>query len=368
MKRISELELVQNELKKILEDTNHRIEDLGNNTNNLLNKLNEIQLIFDKIRGIPSEEKLEIEKLKKVRQNWYEQAKKIESEYNIAEKKVVGAGAAGVGAGVAVVALGPTAAMGIATTFGVASTGTAISTLYGAAATNAALAWLGGGALTAGGGGIVAGNAVLALAGPIGWSIAGVVLLGSGFMFLRSRDNKKRLENIFINIGNRDIYSYQLAIVELNERIKRIISEIQLLEKTIVEAQGYGNDYDIMSEEQQYKLISFVNLMNSSTQLLVNPILGLQPKFVEGDLLQYFKNIGINESEYENIKKLQVFLANLLYRINLEDKDQKLLRQSLLKNKEFIKAMEVSKKDFDLNVINQIELCLAYKYGTLDNN
>ena len=39
--------------------------------------------------------------------------------------------------------------MGVATTFGVASTGTAISALSGAAATNAALAWLGGGALAA---------------------------------------------------------------------------------------------------------------------------------------------------------------------------------------------------------------------------
>lgn len=53
--------------------------------------------------------------------------------------------AAGVGAGVATLAFGPSAAMAFATTFGTASTGTAISSLSGAAATNAALAWLGGG-------------------------------------------------------------------------------------------------------------------------------------------------------------------------------------------------------------------------------
>ena len=35
------------------------------------------------------------------------------------------------------------------------------------------MAWLGGGALAAGGGGVAAGNALLALAGPIGWGIAG---------------------------------------------------------------------------------------------------------------------------------------------------------------------------------------------------
>lgn len=47
--------------------------------------------------------------------------------------------------GVTVATIGPTAAMGVATTFGVASTGTAISSLTGAAANSAALAWLGGG-------------------------------------------------------------------------------------------------------------------------------------------------------------------------------------------------------------------------------
>lgn len=83
--------------------------------------------------------------------------------------------------------------MGIATTFGVASTGTAISALSGAAATNAALAWLGGGALAVGGGGMAAGNAFLALAGPIGWAIAGVALVASGLMFWKSAMIRKKL-------------------------------------------------------------------------------------------------------------------------------------------------------------------------------
>lgn len=68
----------------------------------------------------------------------------------------------------------------MATTFGTASTGTAISALSGAAATKAALAWLGGGALAAGGGGMAAGNALLALAGPLGWTVGGLALVGSG--------------------------------------------------------------------------------------------------------------------------------------------------------------------------------------------
>ena len=112
--------------------------------------------------------------------------------------------------------------MGIATTFGVASTGTAISTLSGAAATNAALAWLGGGALAAGGGGMAAGNALLALAGPVGWAIAGVALLSSGILLWKGKSDKDRLEDIFTLISKRYVTYYELAIIEMNERNSRI--------------------------------------------------------------------------------------------------------------------------------------------------
>ena len=102
-------------------------------------------------------------------------------------------GTAGALAGVGLAALGPSAALAVATTFGAASTGTAISALSGAAATKAALAWLGGGALVAGGGGVAAGNALLALAGPVGWTVAGASLVGAA-AYLRSRNAKHAKE------------------------------------------------------------------------------------------------------------------------------------------------------------------------------
>ena len=64
---------------------------------------------------------------------------RIQTEAATSEK-IGGVGMAGAAAGAGLAALGPTAAMAIATTFGTASTGTAISALSGAAATNAALA------------------------------------------------------------------------------------------------------------------------------------------------------------------------------------------------------------------------------------
>ena len=122
----------------------------------------------------------------------FNEAIKIEKEN--ASNNIKGASAAvtGTAAGGAIAALGPTAAMAVATTFGTASTGTAIASLSGAAATNAALAWLGGGALAAGGGGMSAGSTFLALAGPVGWSVAAVAITG-GSLFA-SYKNKKAAE------------------------------------------------------------------------------------------------------------------------------------------------------------------------------
>jgi Nitrate/nitrite transporter len=143
-KKKSNLQIAQEQAEATIKKTNDKIEGLGKYTSNLYTALNDIQDLLDKIRNVPSEKKLEYKKQKEIRLNWKQQVEKIESDYKNAVAQNAGTGIAGVGAGVAVAALGPTAAMGIATTFGVASTGTAISALSGAAATNAALAWLGG--------------------------------------------------------------------------------------------------------------------------------------------------------------------------------------------------------------------------------
>ncbi len=80
----------------------------------------------------------------------YKAAAVAAEQYFMAGAKAAGAAAAGYGS-----------AIGVATSIGVASTGTAISSLSGAAATNAMLAWFGGGAVAAGGGGMAVGVWVL---------------------------------------------------------------------------------------------------------------------------------------------------------------------------------------------------------------
>lgn len=356
-KELSKLQLAQQKAEAAAKKTNQKINELGIHTNDLYTALAKIQSSFDRIRNVPEENRLTYEKLKAIRVKWKQQAENIELKYKKTEVKTAGQGAAGVGAGVAVVTLGPTAAMGIATTFGVASTGTAISALSGAAATNAALAWLGGGALAAG-------STFLALAGPVGWTIAGLSIIASGLMFFKTKGDKERLEDIYTRISNRDVKSYELAIVELSERIKRIIDETGKLETAIKKIETFGTDYSQMTEEQQYELGAYVNLMEASTMLLVNPILGLQPKFSEQDFEKLCASEKLLEFYFKAHKNMVISMANLLYEITLDGKDRKLLAKSLRKNKEFLSSIQLTKKEFDIDDLSMVERALNHRYKT----
>lgn len=364
-KKETKLEKGRKLAEETLDHTNEKIEELGDHSAHLYESLGVIQNRFDLIRNVPKEKKMEFERAKKIRLEWKQQAEKIESDYATAQAKNVGKGAAGAGAGVAVAALGPTAAMGVATTFGVASTGTAISMLSGAAATNAALAWLGGGALAVGGGGIAAGEAFLALSGPVGWAIAGVALMGSGVLLIKGKKDKSRLEDIFTLISKRDTKSYELAIVELNERILRINDEALKIDDAAERIASFGLDYGSMSEKQQYELGSYVNLMNASTQLLVNPILGLQPKYSEADLDELISQ-GFVKVERKS-RPLVISLCNLLFDIDLSDADRKLVRKTFKGNKEFLEQVGLKKGDFDSSIMDVVNWALLRKYRMLKN-
>ncbi len=185
--------------------------------------------------------------------------------------------------------------------------------------------------------------------------------------FRSSSWHKERLENIFVHISNRDIKSYELAIVELNERIKRIIDENQILSEAITQIETFGTEYDRMSEAQQYELGSYVNLMESSTMLLVNPILGLLPKYTEQDFEKLCtSDIAASEQYFVHHKDMLIALANLLYKITLDDKDKKLLAKSLKKNKEFLSTINMSRKEFNFDDISMVAIALNYRYENSD--
>lgn len=210
-----------------------------------------------------------VKEVGEVQANIQEFHKAVELEKLNNSDNLKGATAAGTGvaAGGAIAALGPTTAMAIATTFGTASTGTAISALSGAAATNAALAWLGGGALTAGGGGMAAGNAILAMAGPIGWTVAGVLAVGGGTF--AAWKNKKTADE-----ANRLAIDVEKKISELRIRMRKIQSLIKET-KSLKEGLGislfvntYPKDYTLFSIEQKKQLAALINNVRSMGVLI----------------------------------------------------------------------------------------------------
>lgn len=360
----SKFQQEQSAAQKAIDATNEKIIELGGYANELNDALDDMQDVFSKIKNVPKKQKLTIEEALSVRLEWRQQAEKIEKDYKKAFGKSVSGTVAGVGTGVTVATLGPTAAMGVATTFGVASTGTAIADLSGAAATKAALAWLGGGALATGGGGIAAGEAFLALAGPVGWAIASVSFGVTGIMMVKNLKEQKRLEEIFTLISKRDVKTYKLALVELTERITRVKRETEVIKNALAKIASFGLDYKKMTEAQQYELGAYVNLVSASTQLLISPIQSISARYSEEDF-EHFVSIMYMEDyprEYIKDKTVIIYLANLLYKIELDDKDKKLIGKTIAHNKDLLNSFNLSKKEFDAEYVNVAYDALKFKF------
>lgn len=218
-----------------------------------------VESLVNSIANRPKSFDAEFEEIKTNRQKFTDSCEFANQELQEARKAATGAGA-GLAAGASVAFMAPTAAMWIATTFGTASTGAAISTLSGAAATNAALAWLGGGALAAGGGGMAGGSAFLALAGPVGWTIAGATLLSSILIFTakKTKLNKQKNEEIAAIKNNIEI------VHEMDAQIGMILSETATtragLNDMLKEALPlFGADYLNFADEQKQFLGALVN-------------------------------------------------------------------------------------------------------------
>lgn len=201
--------------------------------------------------------------------NFTTTAKKIEAQYQDAALKAgVGAGV-GVAAGAATALMGPTAAIAIATTFGTASTGTAIATLSGAAATNAALAWLGGGAIAAGGGGMASGTALLALAGPVGWTAAGVVAAGGLFYFSSANAKVAREANSRAYDIERATKTIELSSAYIEHLASLTNDHINGLRALLDECRSkFPRSYRNFTKTQLETVAALVNHVNALSELL----------------------------------------------------------------------------------------------------
>jgi hypothetical protein len=228
--------------------------------------------LVNSIANTPKSFSEDIEEISHEKRSFKESESFAREELSSARKSAAGAGA-GVAAGMAVASIAPSAAMWVATTFGTASTGTAISTLSGAAATNAAMAWLGGGALAAGGGGMATGSAFLAMAGPIGWGVAGATLLTSIALFAKKKHDiakEKHEELISVKQNTEALRETHAEIGSL--RVKTDSLRENLSSSFMTACRLQGADYLHLSDEEKLSLGALVNNAKSLARLLVERV------------------------------------------------------------------------------------------------
>lgn len=218
-----------------------------------------IENLVNSIANHPKSFDSDISEIKMIRETFQNSCDFAKQELEAAKKSAISA-CGGIAAGATVVGVAPATALWIATTFGTASTGTAISTLSGAAATNAALAWLGGGALVAGGQGMAAGSAFLAMAGPVGWSIAGATLLTSVVIFSMNmmKTNKERKEEI------ERVKFNTKTVMESGSKIRII------LDKTVVLREELNTKYGICLSSYEKSFLEIPDKQKTELGALVN--------------------------------------------------------------------------------------------------
>ncbi len=218
-----------------------------------------IEDLVNSIANTPKSYETDIAEIQIQRMNFANAYDFASKELEAAKRGAVGA-SVGVTSAMAIASLAPSAAMWVATTFGAASTGTAISTLSGAVATNAALAWLGGGALVAGGGGMVAGQALLAMAGPVGWGIAGVSILASIVLFGKDRLKLQKEKKEQVESVKQNTHSTKATTLKIQSLLDETVTLREKLAQQYKEClTDFGKEFSEIPYERQMKLGALVN-------------------------------------------------------------------------------------------------------------
>lgn len=268
-------EKLDDKLRKVIDEYNATYTLMNDKGTNLyiqrersIDLIKNVENLINSIANHPKEFDTDIAEIVTMRQEFASVCEYAKMELDAAQKSAMTIGA-GVAGGAAIASLAPSAAMWVATTFGTASTGTAISALSGAAAQSAALAWLGGGATAAGGGGVAAGQALLALSGPVGWSIAGATLLTSVVLFANKKvklekQKKEEIEAVLKNIE---------CLKEVDAKIKALLDKTAVLRDAVNEQYGkclnsFGRDFISLAEDSQIQLGTLVNETKSLAALL----------------------------------------------------------------------------------------------------
>jgi len=168
---------------------------------------------------------------------------------------------------------GYSGAIGLATSIGAASTGTAISSLSGAAAWNATLAWFGGGAIAAGGGGMAVGTIVLG-------SITVVPALAIGGFFA-AREGAKAMTKAREHEAQVNVAIAEMEVAkEFAQQVRSRITELRGVFEEINSRAIVGLDYledhvsDAQIDADKFQQVGL--LMKGLIEILKTPVLAPQ--------------------------------------------------------------------------------------------
>lgn len=130
-------------------------------------------------------------------------------------------------------------------------------------------AGIAGGALSVGGGGIAAGKALLALAGPVGWSIAGVAT-GASALFLTSKNQATAKEAMDqakeITMAGACLNETCAKIQTLSEETSKLFYPLVSFNKEMTKL--FGADYMALDSDDKAKLGTLVNNALALTALV----------------------------------------------------------------------------------------------------
>jgi hypothetical protein len=269
--KIEELNQVHKQYIEVLDETNTAIERLNTlRKTTSKNVFLKVSAYINLLENASKEFDTAYTQLEQQTKLFNTNADNLNKHYDETNNKINTNSGAGILTGASIAAFAPTAITGAVGVFGTASTGVAISSLSGVAATNATLAYIGGGSLATGGGGIVAGKALLALSGPIGWSIAGACCIFGAKKKIKHNEKVKQqaidaIKELQLEISyHKSLQSEVYQIIQITKYHSDEISRVLFndLAATVPASQATFN------HSKQDCLQALINNINSFSKLL----------------------------------------------------------------------------------------------------
>ncbi|MBD2183544.1 hypothetical protein H6S82_20910 [Planktothrix sp. FACHB-1355] len=185
-------------------------------------------------------------------------------KYFLAGVKSAGAAAAGYGG-----------AIGVATSIGAASTGTAISSLSGAAAWNATLAWFGFGSVAAGGGGMALGTLVLG-----GITVLPALAIG-GFFAAKEGEKAMTKAKEYEAKVNKAVAEMRVAkdfSLQVRDRICELKRVFEFLNSRAIEGLNQLESQPFEAKRDAEKFQQVALLMKGLVEILKTPVMNSEGK------------------------------------------------------------------------------------------